>query len=63
LTDSIDELEAHLMLLRDNIANKATPMEVMTTAHVQVHPLLMQMYGLTIVTSQEGEGHSEHSNP
>jgi hypothetical protein len=63
LTDSIDELEARLMLLRDNIANKATPMEVMTTAHVEVHPLLMQMYGLTIATSQEGEGHSEHSNP
>jgi hypothetical protein len=47
-SSSIDELEARLMLLRDNIANKATPMEVMSTAHLQIHPLLMQMYGLTM---------------
>jgi hypothetical protein len=53
LTSYIDELEARLMLLRDNIANKASPMEVMTTAHLQIHPLLMQMYGLTIAP-QEG---------
>ena len=54
LTSNIDELEARLMLLRDNIANKATPMEVMSTAHIQIHPLLMQMYGLTMAPSQEG---------
>jgi hypothetical protein len=61
LTSNIDELEARLMLLRDNIANKASPMEVMTTAHLQFHPLLMQMYGLTLAPPQE-EGHSEHSD-
>jgi hypothetical protein len=54
MASNIDELEARLMLLRDNIANKASPMEVMTTAHLQIHPLLMQMYGLTIVTPQGG---------
>jgi hypothetical protein len=48
LTSNIDELEASLMLLRDNIANKASPMEVMATAHLEIHPLLMQMYGLTM---------------
>jgi len=53
-SSNIDELEAGLMLLRDNIANKATPMEVMSTAHIQSHPLLMQMYGLTMAPSQEG---------
>jgi hypothetical protein len=52
LTSNIDELEARLMLLRDNIANKATPMEVMATAHLQIHPLLMQMYGLTMAPPQ-----------
>ena len=52
LTSNIDELEARLMLLRDNIANKATPMEVMSTAHLQIHPLLMQMYGLTMAAPQ-----------
>ena len=51
-SSSIDELEARLMLLRDNIANKATPMEVMSTAHLQIHPLLMQMYGLTMAPPQ-----------
>jgi hypothetical protein len=49
-SSNIDELEARLMLLRDNIANKATPIEVMTTAHLQIHPLLMQMYGLTMAS-------------
>jgi hypothetical protein len=52
LASNIDELEARLMLLRDNIANKATPMEVMATAHLQIHPLLMQMYGLTMAPPQ-----------
>lgn len=51
-SSNIDELEARLMLLRDNIANKATPMEVMATAHLQIHPLLMQMYGLTMAPPQ-----------
>jgi hypothetical protein len=52
LTSNIDELEARLLLLRDNIANKATPTEVMGTAHLQIHPLLMQMYGLTMASPQ-----------
>jgi hypothetical protein len=52
-TSNIDELEARLMLLRDNIANKASPMEVMTTAHLQIHPLLMQMYGLNPMVSPQ----------
>jgi hypothetical protein len=60
LTSNIDKLEAGLILLRDNIENKATPTEVMTTAHLQIHPLLMQMYGLTTVP-QEGEQHSQHT--
>jgi hypothetical protein len=51
-SSNIDELEARLMLLRDNVANKATPMEVMATAHLQIHPLLMQMYGLTMAPPQ-----------
>jgi hypothetical protein len=52
LTSNIDELEARLLLLRDNIANKATPTEVMRTAHLQIHPLLMQMYLLTMASPQ-----------
>lgn len=48
LTSNIDELESSLILLRDNIENKASPTEVMTTVHLQIHPLLMRMYGLTM---------------
>jgi hypothetical protein len=48
LTSNIDELESRLILLRDNIENKASPTEVMSTAHLQIHPLLMQMYGLAM---------------
>lgn len=53
MTSNIDELEARLMLLRDNIANKASPTEVMRTAHLQIHPLLMQMYGLNPMASPQ----------
>lgn len=60
LTSNMDELESSLMLLRDNIANKATPIEVMTTVHLQIHPLLMQMYGLTIASPEVESGHPEH---
>jgi hypothetical protein len=59
VTSNIDELEAGLMQLRDAINDKANPYEVMIAAHVKVHPLLMQIYGLTI-ENQEGE--EEHTN-
>jgi hypothetical protein len=62
LTSNIDELEARLMLLRDNIETKATPQEVMMTAHQSIHPLIMQIYGLTL-EQEEGEEHSEQTNP
>jgi hypothetical protein len=56
LTSNIDELEARLMLLRDNIETKATSQEVMTAAHQNIHPLIMQIYGLTL-EQEEGEEH------
>jgi hypothetical protein len=59
MTSNIDQLEARLTQLRDDIASRATPNEVMTTAHLNIHPLLMQMYGLTIAP-QEGEEHADH---
>lgn len=46
-TSSIDSLEQSLLQLRDAINSKASPNEVMTIAHLQVHPALMQLYGLT----------------
>lgn len=48
LTSNIDNLESSLLQLQDNINGKATPIEVMTTAHLGIHPLLMQIYGLTM---------------
>lgn len=54
LTSNIDKLEAGLLQLRDDINGKATPNEVMMTAHLNIHPLIMQIYGLT-TEHQEGE--------
>jgi len=56
-TSDIDKLEAGLQQLKDDINAKATPNEVMTTAHLNVHPLIMEIYGLTV--EQEGEGEEE----
>jgi hypothetical protein len=53
-TTSIDELEASLLELRDNINNKASAHEVMATVHTKIHPLMIQLYGLTI-EHEEGE--------
>jgi hypothetical protein len=60
LTSNIDELEADLMQLRDAINDKANPYEVMIAAHVKVHPLLMQIYGLTIENQEGEEEHTDH---
>lgn len=48
MPSNIDKLEAGLLLLKDDINGKATPNDVMMTAHVTIHPLLMQIYGLTL---------------
>jgi len=61
VTSNIDELEAGLMQLRDAINGKANPYEVMIPAHVKVHPLLMQIYGLTIENQEGEEEHTGHS--
>jgi hypothetical protein len=60
MTSNLDKLEAGLLQLRDDINGKATPNEVMMTAHVNIHPLIMQIYGLTI-EQEEGEEHSDHT--
>lgn len=46
-TGSINGLEQSLLQLRDAINSKANPNEVMTIAHLQIHPALIQLYGLT----------------
>jgi hypothetical protein len=67
-SSNIDKLEAGLMQLRDDINSKATPNEVMITAHLNINPVLMQIYGLTVEQergveeekqqhSDNGEGH------
>src|SRR5215207_5653983 len=59
MTSDIDKLEANLLQLKDDINGKATPNEVMMTAHLNIHPLLMQSYGLTL-EQEEGGGEEEH---
>jgi hypothetical protein len=60
MTSNIGKLEAGLLQLKDDINGKATPNEVMVTAHVNIHPLLMQIYGLVLEQEHEGE-EEEHA--
>ena len=61
MTSNIDKLEAGLLQLKDDINGKATPREVMMTVHLNIHPLLMQSYGLTLEQEGEEEEHdSDH---
>jgi hypothetical protein len=55
-TSSIDSLEQSLLQLRDAINSRASPNEVMTIAHLQIHPALMQLYGL-IPENEENMSH------
>lgn len=57
MTSNIEELEVMLLQLRDDINGKVTPNEVMTTVHLGIHPLLIELYGLTI--EHEGGGGDE----
>jgi hypothetical protein len=62
MTPSIGSLEAGLLQLKDDINGKAASNEVMVPAHSIIHPLLMQIYGLTIEQQEGGEQeHSDHS--
>ena len=61
VTSNIDELEAGLMQLSDAINGKANPYQVMIAAHVEVHPLLIQIYGLTIENQEGEEEHTDHT--
>lgn len=58
MTSNIDALEANLLQLKDDINGKVTPTEVMTTVHLGIHPLLIELYGLTI--EQEAGGDESH---
>jgi hypothetical protein len=58
MTSNIEELEVMLLQLRDDINGKVTPNEVMTTVHLGIHPLLIELYGLTI--EHEGGGDESH---
>jgi hypothetical protein len=61
MTSNIGKLEAGLLQLKDDINGKTTPNEVMMTAHISIHPLLMQIYGLTL-EQEHGGGVEEHAN-
>src|SRR5215208_1857918 len=60
MTSNIGKLEAGLLQLKDDINGKTNPNEVMMTAHINIHPLLMQIYGLTL--EQEHGGEEEHAD-
>jgi hypothetical protein len=55
-TAGIEELEMSLLHLRDFVNTKANPREVMAIPHLEIHPMLIQLYGLT----PEDEGGDVH---
>lgn len=57
-TAGIEELEMSLLQLRDYVNSKASPREVMTIPHLEIHPMLIQLYGLT-PEDEEGGGEEE----
>jgi hypothetical protein len=60
MTSDIDKLEAGLLQLKDDINSKVSPNEVMMTAHLNIHPLIMQIYGLSLEQEGEGEEGQQH---
>jgi hypothetical protein len=56
-TGGIEELEMSLLQLRDYVNSKASPREVMTIPHLEIHPMLIQLYGLTPVDEGAAEDH------
>ena len=57
VTAGIEELEMSLLELRDYVNSKASPREVMTIPHLEIHPMLIQLYGLTL---EDEEGEEDH---
>ena len=56
-TAGIEELEMSLLELRDYVNSKTSPREVMTIPHLEIHPMLIQLYGLTL---EDEEGEEDH---
>ena len=56
-TAGIEELGMSLLELRDSVNSKASPREVMTIPHLEIHPMLIQLYGLTL---EDEEGEEDH---
>jgi hypothetical protein len=56
-TAGIEDLEMSLLQLRDYVNIKASPREVMTIPHLEIHPMLIQLYGLT---PEDEEGEEDH---
>jgi hypothetical protein len=56
-TAGIEELEMSLLQLRDYVNSKASPREVMTIPHLEIHPMLMQLYDLAL---EDEEGEQDH---
>jgi hypothetical protein len=52
-TAGIEELEMSLLQLSDYVNSKASPREVMAIPHLEIHPMLIQLYGLTPEDEEE----------
>ena len=52
-TAGTEELEMSLLQLSDYVNSKASPREVMAIPHLEIHPMLIQLYGLTPEDEEE----------
>lgn len=57
---NIDRLEANLMQLRDRVNNQANPYDVMSAVHLGIHPMLIQLYGLIVVSEEAAHQGMSH---
>jgi hypothetical protein len=52
-TAGIEDLEMSLLQLSDYVNSKTSPREVMAIPHLEIHPMLIQLYGLTPEDEEE----------
>lgn len=54
------KLETSMIQLRDNVNNQASPYDVMAAVHLGIHPVLIQLYGLTVAPEEAAHQGMSH---
>jgi hypothetical protein len=59
---NLDRLEMGLIQLRDGVNDQASPTDIMKAVHVDIHPLLIEIYGLIVAPEDGSMTHSDMSH-